>query len=66
MRLTLKYDGQPETAKIIDADSGIVLDGVRAFRIERKEPIGCDELTITVLIRRQVLPVDESPSADKA
>ncbi len=67
MELTLKYDGKPESASIIDANTGEPLSGVKRFTLSRAEPrCSFDELTLTVMIKRHNVISGDDPSTDSA
>jgi hypothetical protein len=66
MRLTLRYDGRPDTAEVVDAESMSVVEGIKSFTLQRKEPLSADELTITLIIPRQPSLGVESPSEANA
>jgi hypothetical protein len=53
MNLTLAYPGDPESAKVINAATGEVVRNVKRFELRSLEPLGADELTITVIIPRK-------------
>ena len=50
MKLTIEYDGTPDTAKIVCREHGHELENVRSFSLQRDDPRGVDVLTVSVLI----------------
>ena len=59
MRLILRYAGTPESA-VIESDSGHVADNVVGFSLDRKEPLGEDELVVRIRIPRAPRAFSES------
>jgi len=50
MRLTLRYDGTPRSAQIVDAETGEPLQDVRSY-VLRHEARGYDVLELQLFVR---------------
>ena len=50
MRLTFKYDGTPESAKVICAETGETIENIRSFELSGNGK-DSDLLTVTAIIR---------------
>lgn len=59
MRLRIESDGTPWNTRVVDADTGLVMDGVTKIVIAVDPTSGLTEATITVLGIQLDVTVDE-------
>lgn len=53
MRLTLKHDGDPNNARVVDADTGETIENVLGYTLTKKER---NHMTEELVVRLAIVP----------